>query len=124
MIHYTTSGGVESSALAIVTIDSPKVILAVDPLYALVDFATSAFPPAEVVADEQNILNEEPAADSPASSASALAFRVEIVNSTIMVLENDTDSETQAIQLSVDQLLVSHQVSRCGHTDKVLGERS
>lgn len=112
MVHYTTSGGIDKSSLAIVTIDSPKVILAVDPLFALVDFFVSAFPPAEPTSPEAEPTDKDEKAPAPPSTAPPLAFRVEIISSTIMVLGNDTDAETQAIQLSVDQLLASHQVRR------------
>lgn len=122
MVHYTTSGGVEQSALAIVTVDSPKLIVAVDPLFALVDFFSSAFPPAEVIPEEEDALEKEPTAESSTPAVSTLAFRVEIVNSTILVLANDTDAETQAIQLSVEQLLVSHQVSPLTSSRGVLSD--
>lgn len=119
LIHYTMSGGAEKSALAIVTVDSPKIILAADPLYALVEFFMSAFPPAdpaEVPEFEDIREDEDDASPTPATpSASTLAFRVEVISSTILILASDSQSDTQAIQLTVEQLLMSQQVGLLSH---------
>jgi vacuolar protein sorting-associated protein 13A/C len=102
-----------SSALAIITVDSPKLILASDPLFALLDFFTSAFPAVETPPEEaMTILPQEEETTetvSPAVAANSLSFRIEIVKPTILILESDSDSQTQAIQLTLDQLLVAHQ---------------
>ncbi|CED84268.1 Vacuolar protein sorting-associated protein [Phaffia rhodozyma] len=108
MMRYTMSGGTDGSALAIITIDSPRVILAIDPLYALLQFFTSGSESSEAPpptpADSAD--SESP---PPPASSSKLAYRVEIVSCAILVLEDDTNSESQAIELSVDQLLMSQQ---------------
>lgn len=44
MVHYSKSGGTEQSSLALVTIDSPKIIFSVDPLFALTEYFWSALP--------------------------------------------------------------------------------
>lgn len=109
MLQYTASGGPDSSALAIVTIDSPRLILAVDPLAALLEFAVSPFKksgdqstaPAEEAAEEP--------VEAPAKSSGSLSLRVEIVEATVLVLADDTDPKSQGIQLTIKEVLVSQQ---------------
>lgn len=107
MVQYTKAQ--DQSALAMVTIDSPRFILAVEPLAALLEFAVAPFknnesPQAEEVeptAEGHTLMVQE----KPAPAA--LGFRIDIVNSTVIVLADDTDSRTQAIQLSIKEILVS-----------------
>lgn len=108
MMRYTMTGGPDGSALAIVTIDSPRVILAVDPIYALVEFFKSAFPASENPLPPPSTDATDPV--TPPAAPSSLAYRVEIVSCAILVLADDTDPESQCIELSVDQLLMSQQV--------------
>lgn len=115
MLHYSVSGGTDKSALAIVTVDSPRVILAVDPIAALLDFALAPFKNTVVVDDgdaEPEITDQQ----EPQPARTALAFRVEVVNATVVVLANDTDPKTQAIQLSIREIIMSQQV-RCSLSD-------
>ncbi|CAK9783702.1 putative late endosome to vacuole transport-related protein [Cutaneotrichosporon oleaginosum] len=106
MVQYTKAQ--DGSALAMVTIDSPRFILAVEPLAALLEFAVAPFknteappPEEEPTPDGQTLLVEE----KPAQGG--LSFRIDIVNSTVIVLADDTDKQTQAIQLSIKEILVS-----------------
>lgn len=106
MVQYTKAQ--DQSALAMVTIDSPRFILAVEPLAALLEFAVAPFknteappPEEEPTADGQTLLVQEP------PKSHALAFRIDIVNSTVIVLADDTDQRTQAIQLVIKEILVS-----------------
>jgi vacuolar protein sorting-associated protein 13A/C len=109
MLQYTKSGGADGSALAIATVDSPRFILAVDPLAALLEFAISPF---KKSADaEPEPLPEEPQdlVEGPAKQSGALAFRVEIISATVIVLANDADQRSQAIQLEIKEVLLSQQ---------------
>lgn len=109
MVLYTTSGkGSEQSALVLVTIDSPKMIFTVEPIFALVDFVTSAFPSS---LNENGPSPSPEVSPDPSSSASPqLAFRVDLHDASISILENDSDPETQAIQVTIKQILMSQQV--------------
>ena len=109
MLQYTSSGGPDKSALAVVTIDSPRFILALDPLVALLEFAISPFKKAaeEPQTDMQQEAGEP--VEGPANPAGSLAFRVEIVEATVIVLADDTNPKSQAIQLSIKQILLSQQ---------------
>lgn len=52
-------------------------------------------------------------AGQPAAPAKTLAFRIEILDPTIFILADDAASDSQAIRLSVDQILMSQQVGSC-----------
>lgn len=116
MVLYTMSGGPEASALAIITVDSPQVILAFDPLFAILDFLTSPFsskpstsPPTD---DSQAIeqISTEPHVESNEQSSS-LNFRFDLHDVAVSILENESSADSQAIHLTIKQLLLSQQVS-------------
>jgi len=108
MILYTISGRVNNSALAILTVDSPQIIFAVEPVIALLHFFTNA-----------SITKETPAPSEEGFSAPnevtgyqqlRLDFRVDLHDVSISILENDADPDSQAIRLSINQILLSQQV--------------
>ncbi|KAF8591826.1 vacuolar protein sorting-associated protein 13 [Ramaria rubella] len=111
MVLYTTSGGPHPSSLAIVTVDSPKIIFSVDPVFALLNFfsttseSESRGPPE--TSSVRSMVTKEPseALDQPNS----IDFRIDLHDVTISVLESDSVAETQAIQLSIKQVLLSQQ---------------
>ena len=109
MLQYTSTGGSSRSSLAIVTIDSPKIVLAIDPLAAMLDFAMSPFkkssPEKALPEDEEE---DEPSQQEESSQGGGMAFRVEVIDPTILVLADDTDAKTQAIQLAVHEILMAH----------------
>jgi vacuolar protein sorting-associated protein 13A/C len=109
MLLYTMSGGPNGSALAILTVDSPQVIFAIDPVFALLQFFTSAFPD-----NAQSSMTDEYAVQSNQNSQtaekSALDFRVDLHDVSVSVLENDADPGSQAIKLTINQVLLSQQV--------------
>lgn len=109
MILYTMSRGAEPSSLVVVTIDSPKIIFSVDPVFALLDFFSAAN------AGETLHLPDEP--DKPPvkpknqeANSTGVDFRIDLHDVIISVLETDTAADTQAIQLSIKQILLSRQV--------------
>lgn len=111
MVSYTMSGGKDASSLAIVTIDSPKFILAVEPLAALLEFALAPFKAssndnAQVQQEEQ--LGKDQV-EGPTSTSGGMAFRVNIVHATVTVLANDSDPKSQAIELSIKEIGLSSQ---------------
>ncbi|KAI0724570.1 vacuolar protein sorting-associated protein 13 [Cerioporus squamosus] len=108
MLLFTMSGGKKSQSLAILTVDSPEIIFAVDPVIALLEFFTSAFPSQP----EENGENVEAVASpetQSSSSSSSFDFRVDLHDVSVSILEDDSHADTQAIKLSVKQLLVSQQ---------------
>jgi vacuolar protein sorting-associated protein 13A/C len=104
MVLYTMSGGVSGSSLAVLTVDSPQIIFAVDPLIALLGFFTSSVasrPPSDeyITKHEQSVIADR-----------KMDFRIDLHDLSVSVLENDADPESHAIQLSVNQILISQQV--------------
>jgi vacuolar protein sorting-associated protein 13A/C len=114
MILYTQSEA-QDAALAIVTVDSPQIIFAIDPAFALLRFFTSAFPPPSLAAEDYTA-HVQIQEDSPQRS---LDFRVDLHDLSISVLEDDGKADTQSIKLTVSQILVSQQASRVHSTGKV-----
>ena len=106
MILYTASGGTDRSSLAVATVDSPHIIFAIEPVIALIEFFSSVAgvtPPEDAVGQSDDVT-------TPYVSSS-FAFRFDLHNASISILENDSDPDTQAIQLSVNEVLLSQQVS-------------
>lgn len=103
MVLYTSSG---TSALVIMTVDAPHIIFSVEPIFSLLSFFTSA-PPNPKVSDKSDgrETRREP------STLFTTALRLELHDVSISVLENDTDTCSQAIRLCINQILISQQVS-------------
>jgi len=119
MIHFTQSGGVDKSSIANVTVDSPKVIFSLDPVFALLDFTMSAFQKtkAELAAaaedddgvDEGLKEADEQKVDSTPANAGTFAFRLNVVSPTIILLEDPAKADSEAVVLSLSQLQMSQQ---------------
>ncbi|GAA5969299.1 hypothetical protein JCM11641_007543 [Rhodosporidiobolus odoratus] len=117
MIHFTQSGGIDKSSIANVTIDSPKIIFSLDPVFALLDFFTSAFQQSQ---DELEDDDDEDDVDEGLKEAdeqkvdtqqgtSTFAYRVNIVAPTIILLENPGKADSEAVVLSLAQMQMSQQ---------------
>ncbi len=107
MVLYTKSGGPDSSSLAIVTIDSPQIIFAVDPVFALAKFFTSYTPDAPIEMEDEE---DDPQVETKDIPSSNFDFRLDLHDVSINVLENDANPETQSIKLNVKQVMLSQQV--------------
>jgi vacuolar protein sorting-associated protein 13A/C len=104
-VLYTSSGGLESKSVAVITVNSPDVVFAVDPIFALVGFFTSAFPATSPKEDIPPYREEQKQSSSPVD------FRVDLHDLSICILEDDSNFESQAIELSVKEMLLSQQVN-------------
>ena len=94
--------------------------LAVEPLAALAESAISPFVNREGDEDDQaEAPGKEQDATVTAKNQGSLAFRVEIINSVIIVVADDTDPKSQAIFLNVKEILVSQQAVLAVKVDKV-----
>ncbi|KAF7339474.1 hypothetical protein MSAN_02161700 [Mycena sanguinolenta] len=109
MLLYTMSAG---SNLAVLTVDSPQVIFAVDPVIALLRFFTSAFtgPPADPASEETAPKVE--AADP--QSQTTIDFRVDLHDVSVSVLENDSIADSPAMKLTINQGVMALTVNRLG----------
>ncbi|KAG8839337.1 hypothetical protein FRB91_007045, partial [Serendipita sp. 411] len=116
MVLFTMTGGKESSSLAIVTIESPKLLFTLDPLFALGNFFSSAFvsapssTPDAATVTAMTTKSKAAPESPPVREDSTLAFRIDLNDVSVTLLESDTDINSQAVQLSIRQLMMSQQV--------------
>ncbi|KAG8981485.1 hypothetical protein FRB94_008774 [Tulasnella sp. JGI-2019a] len=112
MVLYTTAAGSNGSASAVVSIDSPKIIFAMDPVFALVELLNSPFSKgtADVSQDHGGEVGPPKAVETaPSTAQSAMSWRLDLHEVSISILEKDDDPNTQAIQLSIKEVLMSQQ---------------
>lgn len=137
MASVSISGGQERNLIALLTIDSPRIILALDYLFAL-----QAFVNAGLATDEPLIIEDETDADdaesdseimSPDGSRSPvkpvaneqtensmnISFRVNLVDAQVVLIANPAISTSEAIVLGTKQVLVSKQQAITLQVDKV-----
>ena len=132
MASVTISGGKDRHLIAMLTVDSPRVIFAMDYLFAVQSFANTAFSSEEpiqvegsltegtaVVEDSDSGIStpvdrkapkvqektEADAADSPIS----MSFRINVVDAQVILIANPTISNSEAIVLGTKQVLLSQQ---------------
>ena len=124
MASITMSGGKERHLIVMLTIDSPRIIFAMDYLFAVQAFANSAFAPDESVKveevseedDDSDSYVESPAegeqkaVSEPAQESSmGMSFRIDVVDAQIILIANPTISNSEAIVMGTKQVLVSQQ---------------
>ena len=132
MASVSISGGSERHMILMLTVDSPRIIFALDYVFALQAFAATALasdeapPIAEV--DElgdgdsdsmPNLGDDEGSKKAITSSSSpddgghepslTTSFRINIVDAQIILIANPTISNTEAIVLGTKEVLVSQQ---------------
>ncbi|KAF4623901.1 hypothetical protein D9613_001806 [Agrocybe pediades] len=110
MLLYSMTGGQGSSSLAVLTVDSPQIIFAVDPVISLLEFFTSALDQESSTSDlpPEFIQSPNEPPDAPKNEGS-LEFRLDLHDVSISVLENDADPESRAIRLYIGQILLAQQ---------------
>lgn len=143
MASVTMSGGQDKSLIAMATIDSPRVIFALDYLFAIQKFVTEGLATDEPsVADDESIMETPDESDAESmqvtvagsrsrvsqsqavqetgsgndaeaaaekKSSMSIAFRVNLVDAQIILIANPLSSSSEAIVLSVRQMLLSQQ---------------
>jgi vacuolar protein sorting-associated protein 13A/C len=120
--------------IVMLTIDSPRIIVALDYIFALQAFANAALqsdePPAiaevEDLTDDGNLgspteEHEEPdaASDVSAQSSMSMSFRINVVEAQIILIANPTISNTEAIVLGTKEVLVGKQNATTLQVSKV-----
>ncbi|RMZ85113.1 hypothetical protein DV738_g388, partial [Chaetothyriales sp. CBS 135597] len=121
------SGGKEKNVIVMLTIDSPRIIFALDYLFALQSFANTALgQDPQSIADTEEIYTAdndgsgedqnsaevkkgEEIATTQSQGTFSLAFRVNIVDAQVVLIANPTISNTEAIVLGTKEVLVSKQ---------------
>lgn len=101
MVLYNSSG---TSTLVIMTVDAPHIIFSIEPIFSLLSFFTSVTPSSKI-SDK----NDE--RQTTGDLSSSIDLRLELHDVSISVLEDDTNPYSQAIRLSIHQILMSQQVS-------------
>lgn len=115
MVLFTMTGGKESSSTAIVTIESPKFLFTLDPLFALGNFFASAFVTQRESEEREADTTVVPTKTTTEKEVQAekrespFVFRVDLNDVSVTLLESDTDINSQAVQLSIKQLMMSQQ---------------
>jgi vacuolar protein sorting-associated protein 13A/C len=142
MASVSISGGEEKNLIALLTIDSPRVILALDYLFDVLKFVQSGLQQDEplVVEEEsaegeqeddaasastQEIIQRKEAqhkdSQSPQQNAPrmSIAYRVNIVDAQVVLIANPAISNSEAIVLGTKQVLVSQQHAMTLQVEKV-----
>lgn len=128
MASISMSGGPEKHLIAMLTIDSPRIMFALDYLSALQSFSQSAFAseePAEVVEEESESPDESETGSVTAASsdkaitetsstdatgaAMTVSFRVNLVDAQVIMVANPAIPHSEAIVLGTKEVLISHQ---------------
>jgi vacuolar protein sorting-associated protein 13A/C len=137
MASVSISGGQEKNLIALLTIDSPRIILALDYLFALKDFVDAGLATdeplpieeeAEDTDDNASDLMSPDGTQTPESLAPAqptvdsgmnISFRVNLVDAQVVLIANPAISSSEAIVLGTKQVLVSKQQAMTLQVDKV-----
>jgi vacuolar protein sorting-associated protein 13A/C len=119
MVLYSAAGGRDNSSVAVITVDSPQLILAIDPMFALLDFATSPFstpaprPQPRATSTTQTRISDAQTATQESDALeqeSGIGFRFDMHDVVVSILEDEKSTDSRAIRLYVRQLLLSRQV--------------
>ncbi|PVI04174.1 vacuolar protein sorting-associated protein 13 [Periconia macrospinosa] len=137
MASISLSGGQEKSLIALLTIDSPRIILALDYLFALQAFVTAGLATDEPLAIEDETENEDIDSDSDIMSPDGsrtltkpseepseqggmnISYRVNLVDAQVVLIANPAIASSEAIVLGTKQVLVSKQQAMTLQVDKV-----
>ncbi|EUC45840.1 hypothetical protein COCMIDRAFT_4977 [Bipolaris oryzae ATCC 44560] len=139
MASVSIAGGQERSMIALLTIDSPRIILALDYLFALQAFANAGLATDEPLAIEQGAEQEETDSDEddvmspdgsrtlevpqpaegPADNGMNVSFRVNLVDAQVVLIANPAMASSEAIVLGTKQVLISKQQAMTLQVDKV-----
>lgn len=130
MASVSISGGKERNLIALLTIDSPRVILALDYLFAIQGFINAGLATDEplIISDEEEssigddgdavsvstgteVAAIEQSDSKPAEEQSPMniSFRVNVVDAQIILIANPAITNSEAIVLGSKQILVSQQ---------------
>ncbi|KAF1991838.1 vacuolar protein sorting-associated protein 13 [Aulographum hederae CBS 113979] len=138
MASVSISGGSERNLVALLTIDSPRIILALDYLFAIQAFVNAGLQqdepldiegaadqedPPDTPADQRSlstmqsnaltrkstVAGDDEADEEPQQSSMDISFRVNVVDAQVILIANPTITNSEAIVLGTKQVLVSKQ---------------
>lgn len=137
MASISMSGGQDKSLIALLTIDSPRIILALDYLFALQAFANAGLATDEPLEIEDETEAEDLDSDdeimspdgshspvkagteSPNEGGMNISYRVNLVDAQVVLIANPAIASSEAIVLGTKQVLVSKQQAMTLQVDKV-----
>lgn len=138
MASVSISGGQEKNLIALLTIDSPRIILALDYLFALQAFINAGLATDEPLAVEEEVKHEDPDSEDeimspdgsralekpqtkpePTDAGMNISFRVNLVDAQVVLIANPALASSEAIVLGTKQVLVSKQQAMTLQVDKV-----
>jgi len=140
MASVSISGGEEKNLIALLTVDSPRVILALDYLFAVMSFVNAGLAQdAPLVVEEENEDSAEEEVDDetlatqslakrstsgkvqemPAESGMSISYRVNVVDAQVVLIANPAISNSEAIVLGTKQVLVSQQHAMTLQVEKI-----
>lgn len=141
MASVSISGGDEKNLIALLTVDSPRVILALDYLFAVLNFVNrgleqdrplvveeeteedksddSASVDTQELIERQNDAAAETEQGEQVQSSMSISYRVEVIDAQVVLLANPAISNSEAIVLGTKQVLVSQQHAMTLQVEKV-----
>ncbi|PSN61047.1 vacuolar protein sorting-associated protein 13 [Corynespora cassiicola Philippines] len=138
MASISISGGEDRHLIALLTIDSPRIILALDYLFALQAFLNAGLATDEPLTIDDETEDDDADSDtdlmSPDGTRSPeklpeepalvengmnISFRVNLVDAQVVLIANPAISTSEAIVLGTKQVLVSKQQAMTLQVDKV-----
>ncbi|KAF1998257.1 vacuolar protein sorting-associated protein-like protein vps13 [Amniculicola lignicola CBS 123094] len=137
MASVTISGGKERNLVMLLTIDSPRIILALDYLFALQAFANAGLATDEPLEIAEEAEEEDADSDTdimspdgarspeklpnpkPDEGGMNISFRLNLVDAQVVLIANPALSSSEAIVLGTKQVLVSKQQAMTLQVDKV-----
>ncbi|KAK4542998.1 hypothetical protein LTR36_005996 [Oleoguttula mirabilis] len=144
MASVSISGGADKNMIALLTIDSPRVIVALDYLFAVLKFVNTGLAQdqplvieeetdedgkldaeddaasvdtAELVAQKQSIEGETE--EKKEEGGMTISFRVSLVDAQVVLIANPAIGNSEAIVLGTKQVLVSKQHAMTLQVEKV-----
>ncbi|KAB2579544.1 putative vacuolar protein sorting-associated protein vps13 protein [Lasiodiplodia theobromae] len=142
MASVSISGGKDRHMIVLLTIDSPRVILALDYLFAIQAFVNAGLSvkePIEIESEEDDTATEDvensnsdissalskPAAQTPETkkpeeeSTMEMSFRINVVEAQAILIANPAMTNSEAIVLGTKQVLISKQHATTLQVDRV-----
>ncbi|KAF2749676.1 vacuolar protein sorting-associated protein 13 [Sporormia fimetaria CBS 119925] len=138
MASVSISGGQEKNLIALLTVDSPRIILALDYLFALKAFADAGLasdesPALEEISDDTDdnestelishdgtrSMEDSATSEQGAAGGMNISFRINLVDAQVVLIANPALSNSEAIVLGTKQVLVSKQQAMTLQVDKV-----
>ncbi|KAF4508140.1 hypothetical protein G6O67_004556 [Ophiocordyceps sinensis] len=121
MASVTMSGGKDRSVIAMATIDSPRVIFALDYLFAIQKYATEGLTVEDVSytharverSKSQSRQRDESGSDGTRNQedepAMSIAYRVNLVDAQVILIADPLSTNSEAVVLGIRQVLLSQQ---------------